>query len=502
MRIEPSRERFCELGAHQRVIGVHTRLLADHLTPIAIYQRLCGDRELTFLLESAEAGVWSRWSFIGVRAASTLLGKDDSSVWLGREVEGLTIDGEPLDVLTHVLDVLGTPDSLDATDAPPFSSGMVGYLAYDIVRRLEKLPDSNPDDLGVPDLIMMLASDLAIYDHLRGEVWLVANAINFDNTAERVEDAYADAVNRVEAMAQALAAPSDAALAWQDSPTDEPVVRQRSDAEFEGAVVSAVEEILAGEAFQIVVSQRFDLPTDADALTIYRELRNTNPSPYLYLLRLPGFSVVGSSPEALVTVIDGVATTHPIAGTRPRGSTPHHDVELEHELLADPKERAEHLMLVDLGRNDLGRVCEPGSIEVTEFMQVRRYSHVMHLEAAVVGRVAAGRTALDVTLACFPAGTLSGAPKVRAMEIIDSLEVTRRGVYGGVVGYFDFAGNGDSAIAIRTALLKDGIAHVQAGGGIVADSVPALENAESQNKAAAALNAVRRAGGLRGLSEA
>jgi len=499
MNIEPSRERFIELGSHQRVIGVHTRLLADHLTPIAIYQRLCGDRDLTFLLESAESGVWSRWSFVGVRAASTLLGKDDASVWLGPDIEGLTIDGEPLDVLAHVLDVLSTPDSLDATDPPPFSSGMVGYLGYDIVRRLEHLPDSNPDDLGVPDLVMMLASDLAIYDHKLGEVWLVANAINFDDSPDRVDDAYSDALARVLAMAEALNQPSDPALAWQDTSSVVPVTRQRSDAEFEGAVVSAVDEILAGEAFQIVVSQRFDLPTDADALEIYRELRTTNPSPYLYLLRLPGFSIIGSSPEALVTVNDGIATTHPIAGTRPRGSSPQLDLDLEHELLADPKERAEHLMLVDLGRNDLGRVCEPGSIAVTEFMQVRRYSHVMHLEAAVTGRVSPGRSALDVTLACFPAGTLSGAPKVRAMEIIDELEVSRRGVYGGVVGYFDFAGNGDAAIAIRTALLKDGIAHVQAGGGIVADSVPRLENAESQNKAAAALNAVRRAEGLRTL---
>ena len=242
-----------------------------------------------------------------------------------------------------------------------------------------------------------------------------------------------------------------------------------------------------------MVSQRFDVPTDADALQVYRALRLTNPSPYLYLLRLPGFAVVGSSPEALVTVTDGVATTRPIAGSRPRGATPDEDRRLADELVADPKEKAEHLMLVDLGRNDLGRICEPGSVTVHEFMKVRRYSHIMHLEAAVSGRVAEGRSALEAVLACFPAGTLSGAPKVRAMEIIDELELSRRGLYGGVVGYFDFAGNADVAIAIRTALMADGVAHVQAGAGIVADSVPELEDAECSHKARAVISAIGRA---------
>ena len=261
-------------------------------------------------------------------------------------------------------------------------------------------------------------------------------------------------------------------------------------------VEAAKEEIRAGEAFQIVVSQRFDIPTDSDALNVYRALRLTNPRPYLYLLRLPGFAVVGSSPEALVTVNDGLATTRPIAGSRPRGATVEADRRLAEELLADPKERAEHLMLVDLGRNDLGRICEPGSVTVHEFMHVRRYSHIMHLEAAVSGRVDARHTALDAVLACFPAGTLSGAPKVRAMQIIDDLEATRRGLYGGVVGYFDFAGNADVAIAIRTAVLRDGVAHVQAGAGIVADSDPATEDAECQHKARAVVTAIGRAAGM------
>ena len=253
---------------------------------------------------------------------------------------------------------------------------------------------------------------------------------------------------------------------------------------------AAVEEIKAGEAFQIVVSQRFEVDTTADALDVYRMLRLTNPSPYMYLLRLDGFDIVGSSPEALVTVQDDVVLTHPIAGSKPRGATPAEDAALEAELLADPKERAEHVMLVDLGRNDLGRVCRPGTVEVVEFMDVRRYSHIMHLESTVTGRLDPDRTALDAVLAAFPAGTLSGAPKVRAMEIIDGLEVSRRGLYGGVVGYLDLAGDADAAIAIRTALLRDGVAYVQAGGGIVADSHPPTEDQESQNKAAAVVRAI------------
>jgi anthranilate synthase component 1 len=269
-----------------------------------------------------------------------------------------------------------------------------------------------------------------------------------------------------------------------------PIRRQRTSEEYQGAVRSAVEEIKAGEAFQIVVSQRFEVDTTADALDVYRVLRLTNPSPYMYLVRLDDFDIVGSSPEALVTVKGSTAVTHPIAGSKPRGATPAEDATLEAELLGDPKERAEHVMLVDLGRNDLGRVCQPGTVEVVEFMEVRRYSHIMHLGSNVTGTIAEDATALDVVLAAFPAGTLSGAPKVRAMEIIDELEVTRRGLYGGVVGYLDFAGDADAAIAIRTAVLREGVAYVQAGGGIVADSDPQTEDQETQSKAAAVVQAI------------
>lgn len=488
--VRPSLEEFQEIASSRRVISVYAKILADDLTPVALYHALCGTREGTYLLESADAGVFSRYSIVGVRAEATLTEVDGRAVWLGRELVGIE-DGDPLEVLRRTLDELATP--ADA-ELPPFHAGMVGYLGYDVVRRLERLPETTVDDLRLPELTLLLASrKLAVLDHHKGELWLIANAINYDGTDEGVERAYGRAVAAIQAMADELAKPR-ASLAGPVTDAELPEIRRQRTSEEYGAMVEAAkEQIRAGEAFQIVVSQRFDVPTQADALDVYRALRLTNPSPYLYLMRLPGFAVIGSSPEALVTVKDGLATTRPIAGSRPRGATPEEDSVLAAELLADPKERAEHIMLVDLGRNDLGRISEPGSVTVHEFMNIHRYSHIMHLEAAVSGRVAEGRTALDATLACFPAGTLSGAPKVRAMEIIDELELSRRGLYGGVVGYFDFAGNSDVAIAIRTAVLRDGIAHVQAGAGIVADSVPESEDAECQHKARAVITAIGRA---------
>lgn len=487
--VRPSLEEFQEIASSRRVISVYAKILADDLTPVALYHALCGTREGTYLLESADAGVFSRYSIVGVRAEATLTEVDGRAVWLGRELVGIE-DGDPLEVLRRTLDELATP--ADA-ELPPFHAGMVGYLGYDVVRRLERLPETTVDDLRLPELTLLLASELAVLDHHKGELWLIANAINYDGTDEGVERAYGRAVAAIQAMADELAKPR-ASLAGPVTDAELPEIRRQRTSEEYGAMVEAAkEQIRAGEAFQIVVSQRFDVPTQADALDVYRALRLTNPSPYLYLMRLPGFAVIGSSPEALVTVKDGLATTRPIAGSRPRGATPEEDSVLAAELLADPKERAEHIMLVDLGRNDLGRISEPGSVTVHEFMNIHRYSHIMHLEAAVSGRVAEGRTALDATLACFPAGTLSGAPKVRAMEIIDELEASRRGLYGGVVGYFDFAGNSDVAIAIRTAVLRDGIAHVQAGAGIVADSVPESEDAECQHKARAVITAIGRA---------
>jgi anthranilate synthase component I len=491
----PDLASFRELARHRRVIPVTRRLLADGETPVGMYRKLAQERPGTFLLESAEHGrVWSRYSFVGVRSAAVLTERDGRATWLGRPPVGLPSGGDPLQAVRDTLAALRTPQ---LPHLPPLTGGLVGYLGYDVVRRLERLPATARADLRIPELALLLATDLAVLDHEDGTVLFIANAVNWDDTAERVEEAHADACARLDRMAADLAQPAAPSAAILD-PAAEPVFhRGTSGPAYQAGVAQIQEEIRAGEAFQVVLSQRFEQPTTASALDIYRVLRVTNPSPYMYLIRFPaagsaagGFDVVGSSPEALVKVAGERALLHPIAGTRPRGDDPERDAALAAELLADPKERAEHVMLVDLGRNDLGRVCAPGTVEVVDFMSVERYSHVMHLVSTVLGRLAPGRTAFDTVVACFPAGTLSGAPKPRAMEIIEGLEPTRRGLYGGVVGYFDVAGDADTAIAIRTALLLDGVAYVQAGAGIVADSDPAAEDAECASKAAAVLRAV------------
>jgi anthranilate synthase component 1 len=505
----PGLDAFRELAAERRVIPVTRRYLADGETPIGLYRKLADERAGTFLLESAEQGVWSRYSFIGVRSELALTELDGSAHWIGEPPVGIPTEGAPLDVLAAALDALRTPADSSRADLPLLTGGFVGYLGYDTVRRHERIGDHAKDDLGLPELTMLLASDLAVLDHSDGSVTLIANAINHNGTPDGADGAYQRAITRLDAMTADLARPLDqrpATLAPANSPAATPVFAgNRTSEDYRAAVEAAKEEIRAGEAFQIVLSQRFEAPTRASALDIYRVLRATNPSPYMYLLRFPatgtsaGFDVVGSSPEALVKVDNGEAMLHPIAGTRPRGATQEKDAALAAELLADPKERAEHLMLVDLGRNDLGRISAPGTVEVVDFMSVERYSHVMHIVSTVVGRVAEGRSALDVLLAAFPAGTLSGAPKPRAMEIIDELEPTRRGLYGGCVGYLDFAGNADTAIAIRTALLRDGMAYVQAGAGIVADSNPEAEDIECRNKAMAVLRAIAAADTLKSL---
>jgi anthranilate synthase component 1 len=485
--VSPTREEFRELAAQRRVIPVVRRLLADAETPLGVYRKLAGGRPGTFLFESAENGrSWSRWSFVGVRSPATLTSSGGEAVWTGTPPVGLPTDGDPLVALREVVAALRT-DPLPGL--PPLTGGMVGYIGYDAVRRLERLPELAEDDLRVPELVMLLATDLAALDHHEGTITLIANAVNWDDSPERVDAAYDDAVARLDEMTAQLQAPAAATVAVFDRPRPE-FRRRRTPAEHHAAVEAAKAAIRAGEAFQVVVSQRFEIDTTADPLDVYRVLRTTNPSPYMYLLRLDGFDIVGSSPESLVTVRDGKATTHPIAGTRWRGADAEEDALLEKDLLADDKERAEHLMLVDLGRNDLGRVCKPGSVHVVDFFTVERYSHVMHIVSTVSGELAEGRTAFDAVAACFPAGTLSGAPKPRAMELIEELEPTRRGLYGGVVGYLDFAGDADTAIAIRTALIRDGVAYVQAGGGIVADSDPVAEDNETLNKAGAVLAAI------------
>lgn len=488
-----SREVFRRLAAEHRVVPVTRKVLADSETPLSAYRKLGADRPGTFLLESAENGrSWSRWSFIGAGSPSALTVRDGEAVWMGEVPSGAPSGGHPLDALGATLELLR---SERLADLPPLTGGMVGYLGYDAVRYIERLPETTEDDLQIPEMVMLLATDLAAVDHHEGAITLIANAVNWNGTDERVDEAYDDAVARLDRMTAALSAPAESTVAGFSRPT--PVYRRQRTSEGFGADVERlVSEIEAGEAFQVVLSQRFEMDTEAAPIDVYRMLRASNPSPYMYLMQVPApdgstaFSIVGSSPESLVTVADGVATTHPIAGTRWRGSSEEDDLLLEKDLLADEKENSEHLMLVDLGRNDLGRVCEPGTVKVTDYRHVERYSHVMHLVSTVTGRLDDGRHALDAVRACFPAGTLSGAPKVRAMELIDELEPTRRGVYGGIVGYLDFAGDADTAICIRSALMKDGTAFVQAGAGVVADSVAEYEDTEARNKAMAVLGAV------------
>jgi anthranilate synthase component I len=493
LAVTTSREEFRQLATGHRVVPVTRKVLADAETPVSAYRKLAANRPGTFLLESAENGrSWSRWSFIGAGSPSALTVRDGEAVWLGAVPQDAPTGGDPLQALRATLELLATAA---VPGLPPLSGGMVGFFAYDLVRRLERLPELAVDDLKLPDMVLLLATDLAAVDHHEGTITLIANAVNWNGTDERVDEAYDDAVARLDVMTAALGQPLPSTVATFSRP--EPRHRAQRTAEEFGKIVDyLVEQVAAGEAFQVVPSQRFEIDTDVDPIDVYRMLRATNPSPYMYLLHVPNsagatdFSIVGSSPEALITVHDGWATTHPIAGTRWRGQNEEEDQLLEKELLADDKERAEHLMLVDLGRNDLGRVCTPGTVRVEDYSHVERYSHVMHLASTVTGMLGEGRTALDALTACFPAGTLSGAPKVRAMELIEEVEKTRRGVYGGVVGYLDFAGNADFAIAIRTALMRDGTAYVQAGAGVVADSNGPYEHTEATNKAKAVLNAI------------
>lgn len=482
-------------ASHHRVIPVARRVLAEDLTPTGVYRRLGGGPG-SFILESAEHGNWDRWSFVGIRSRATLLSLDGTARWLGDVPAGLPTEGEILEVMRETLRVLATPT---LPDHPPLTGGMVGALGWDFVRSWESLPATARDDLGHPRVALSLVDDMIAIDHSTGEAWLIANAINADGSDDRVDEAYYGCLARIEAMRRGLAEPAATVLSSIEPAQATELTATMTQQNYEDAVRSAKASIRDGEVFQVVYSMRFDVPTDADPLDVYRALRHVNPSPYMYLVKLPRpdggtWDVVGSSPETLVRVTNGRAMTFPIAGSRPRGSTPQEDANLASELSADEKERAEHLMLVDLSRNDMAKICEPATVVVREFMDIKRYSHIMHLCSTVTGRMRPGTSTVDALVATFPAGTLSGAPKVRAMELIDAAEPTRRGIYGGTVGYIDFAGNMDMAIAIRTAVIADGRATVQAGAGLVADSVPTTEYIEVRNKAAAAAGAIARAG--------
>ena len=481
-------DEFRKYAGTHNVIPVARKLKSADETPLSIYSKLANHRAGTFLLESAEAGIWARYSFIGVNSQATLTEADGLAIWNGVIPAGAPIGMDPLSALKISTSHLRSPK---LENLPPLTGGLVGFLGYEIVRRLEKLPTHSKKDLELPEISMMLTSDLAVYDHHEQAITLIANAINWDGSDKRIDEAYFAAINRLDKMQSDLNLEKEIYFPPVPNRIDPIYIRNTTDDQYTSKVNLIKEEIKSGEAFQVVLSQRFSMPITTDPFNLYRVLRDQNPSPYMYLFRFEdGLSIVGSSPEALVKVTGDKVMIHPIAGTRARSSDPIIDNQRAQDLLNDPKERAEHLMLVDLGRNDLGRVCIPGSVEVSEFMQIEKYSHVMHIVSTVTGQLHKEKKPIDALFSVFPAGTLSGAPKPRAMEIIEENEINRRGIYGGTIGYLDFTGNIDTCIAIRTAVIKDQTAYVQAGAGIVADSNPESENQECINKAAAVLGAI------------
>ncbi len=491
----PGRDVFGELCRHHRIVPVWREMVADTLTPVSAFMLVVGEGE-GFLLESVEGGErWGRYSFVGRDPLATLVARGGVVSTQGAleppaEVRARAGEG----ILATVDAMLGAYRSPLLADLPPLHGGLVGYLGYDVVREVEHLPDVPPDESGLPDAVLHVIGQLCAFDHWRQRVVLVENVVVGADWGEAEASAAFDAAGaRLDALAADLSRPLGGPALEAPRPDDAlpEVTGNMSSEEFRAAVVVAKDYIRAGDIFQVVLSQRFDLDLDADPFALYRVLRLVNPSPYLYFLRTGECTVVGATPEPLVRLRDGVVVSRPIAGTRRRGETEAEDERLAAELSEHPKEVAEHVMLVDLARNDVGRVVSFGTEQVDEFKTVERYSHVMHLTSQVSGRLAPGKGPIDVLRATIPAGTLSGAPKVRAMQIIDELEPTKRGVYGGVVGYVDFSGNLDTAIAIRTMVVTpDGRASVQAGAGIVADSDPVEEDLECQNKAAALLAAV------------
>jgi anthranilate synthase component I len=486
--IVPSREEFRKRAAEGNLIPVYREILADRLTPVSAFEKIAGERG-SFLLESVEGGEQlARYSFLGADPFLTFRSKGSAAtIEEGGEARSVPLEPgrDPLDLLK---DLLSKYRFVEMPGLPRFCGGAVGFLAYDMVRYFERLPDDTTDDLGLDDCCFLFTDTLLIFDHVKHRLKVLCNA-RVDGDPD---DAYNRAREKIEALVARLRTP---VLPYMDPPgtVKLDVQANMGQEQYEAAVEKCKEYIAAGDAFQVVPSLRFKVKLDACPFELYRALRSVNPSPYMYYVDLGQRQIVGTSPEILVTVEEGTVTVRPIAGTRPRGETPQEDVRLAEDLLADEKERAEHIMLVDLGRNDVGRVCEYGSVTVDELMVIERYSHVMHIVSNVTGKLAQGQDVFDVMRACFPAGTLTGAPKVRAMEIIEELEPTRRGLYGGAVGYFSFNGDMDFAIAIRTMLVDGDTAYIQAGAGVVADSVPASEYRECVNKARALITAIEMA---------
>ena len=490
MQIEPSQSAFAESYGRDQAQVVWTSLVADLETPVSAFLKLAGGKAMSFLLESVEGGaVRGRYSIIGLDPDliwRTNAGKAEVNRNPRTKADGFAPCSEPpLAALRALISEshIGLPDSL-----PPMAAGVFGYLGYDMVRLMEDLPPPNPDPIGIPDAVLVRPTIVVVFDAVKDSITVVTPVRPEKGVDARA--ALARATERLFGVVENLDRPLDKSLTEYDGgPLEVPPRSNTTPEEYKGMVRKAKEYILAGDAFQIVLAQRFEAPFTLPPFSLYRALRRTNPSPYLYFLDFGDFAIAGSSPEILVKVRGDIVTIRPIAGTRHRGLTPHEDKALEEELLADPKERAEHLMLLDLGRNDVGRVAQIGTVTVTDRFFVERYSHVMHIVSNVQGKLAGNRDALDALVAGFPAGTVSGAPKVRAMQIIDELEKEKRGLYAGCVGYFSAAGEMDTCIALRTALIKDGKMYVQAGAGIVADSDPNFEHQECINKAKALFRA-------------
>ena len=502
----PSRKEFLRLAKDHTLVPVCRTLTADLETPVSAFLRAAWSERECFLLESVEGGEQlGRYTFIGIEPFKRIVarGRDVSITEHGKTAH---IEG---DVFAVLRDALAGHKPARLPGLPPFTAGAVGFFAYDAVRQIERLPELARDELGVPDASLMFFDQVLAFDHVRKEIWLVATA---DVSSGRATDAYDRAVKRLNRLEKRLAEPLP--KLEPAKPGRLKVVPRTAKKDFCAAIRKTKEYIAAGDAFQVVLSQRFDVDPGVDSFQVYRALRTVNPSPYMFFLRMEEGSakgkktsskkakkastleLAGSSPELLVRVNQGKVEYRPIAGTRPRGATEAEDQALADEMIHDEKERAEHVMLVDLGRNDVGRVSTYGSVKVDKLMFVERYSHVMHIVSSIEGRLRPDLTAIDALRACFPAGTLSGAPKVRAMEIIEELEPARRGTYGGTVLYADFSGNLDSCIAIRSLLSIGGRGYLQAGAGIVADSVPELEHKESINKAQAVIRAIERARGM------
>jgi anthranilate synthase component 1 len=474
LMLEPSLEEARALAKQGNVVPIRTRFVDDCETPVSAFLKLrAGEPEGApcFLLESAEQGQVGRYSFVGIRPRSVLR-------WS---------EGDTPDPYATVAEHLDRFELAPVEGLPPFAGGAVGFFGYDLVRTVEPLGEPNPDPLGLPDMALMITDVLLVFDHLRHELTILACAFADDEGG--IDAAYERAAATIAEMRERLrgAVPAPGRPTVTQPPTFESNMTRE---EFEAMVARIIEYVYAGDAFQVVPSQRFSAPAPVEAFSVYRGLRTVNPSPYMYFLEFGDFQIAGASPEPLVTVEGRKVTTRPIAGTSPRGRSEEDDRRLAERLVNDPKERAEHVMLVDLGRNDLGRVCEYGSVQVDELMVVETYSHVLHIVSQVSGRLREGVTAMDVVRSALPVGTLSGAPKVRAMQIIDELEPVKRGSYGGAIGYLSWNGDLDTAIHIRTVVAKDGQLHVQAGGGTVADAKPAYEYNESVNKAKAVFRAV------------